>query len=331
MKGHVKAVGEVHGRPAAALIKGGRLEDLLVDPPVHTPRMDALYWAIATRPVPGLGGQFLALPGGQSAFLRGGALEQGKGALVQVRAYAEPGKAVPVTQRPRLKGRFAVVTFDDQPINFSKAIAPDRRAALAEAIQASFGELSGVILRSAAANAPPKETVGELRDLLVQRNAAQDVKFSKPTEVSKGPSAEQLSEQLWPEAPSHPFDTFEVQDMVADILTPEVSFTHGSAFIEPTRAFVAVDVNAGGDMKTNGGLQSNIALARDLPRLLRCRGLGGQIVIDAAPMPKRHRDQVEKMLLSALRDDPVPTDIVGWTGLGHLELKRAMTRYPLHL
>ena len=43
-------------------------------------------------------------------------------------------------------------------------------------------------------------------------------------------------------------------------------------------------------------------MARDLPRQLRLRGLGGQIVIDPAPMPKKDRKTVESALGRAAQD-----------------------------
>ena len=55
-------------------------------------------------------------------------------------------------------------------------------------------------------------------------------------------------------------------------------------FIEPTRALVAVDVDvgasaAGGDPKRRQR-QANLAALRELPRLLRLKGLGGLVAID---------------------------------------------------
>ncbi|MCB1331935.1 MAG: ribonuclease E/G, partial [Maritimibacter sp.] len=77
------------------------------------------------------------------------------------------------------------------------------------------------------------------------------------------------------------------------------------------------------------GLKANIALARELPRQLRCRGLGGQIVVDFAPMPKKDRPALEQVLRAALRADPVETALAGWTPLGLCELQRKRERRPL--
>ncbi len=72
-----------------------------------------------------------------------------------------------------------------------------------------------------------------------------------------------------------------------------------------------------------------MATARDLPRILRLRGLAGQIVIDFAPMPKKDRRQLEQVLKAAFRTDPVDTILSGWTNLGNFELQRKRERLPL--
>ena len=99
--------------------------------------------------------------------------------------------------------------------------------------------------------------------------------------------------------------------------------------VEPTRALVAVDVNTGPDTSSAAGLKANIAAARALPRALRLRGLGGQIVVDFAPMPKKDRRTLDQVLTSAFRADSVETALVGWTTLGHVELSRKRERLPL--
>ena len=73
----------------------------------------------------------------------------------------------------------------------------------------------------------------------------------------------------------------------------------GFAVIESTRALIAVDVNTGRDTTPAAALKVNIALARELPRQLRLRGLGGQIVIDFAPSAKRDRGTIEQVLRAA--------------------------------
>ncbi|MER3352618.1 MAG: ribonuclease E/G, partial [Hoeflea sp. D1-CHI-28] len=102
-----------------------------------------------------------------------------------------------------------------------------------------------------------------------------------------------------------------------------------SFYIEPTRALVAVDVNTGSDTSPAAGLKANLAAAKDLPRQLRLRGLGGQITLDLAPMGKKDRRQFETTLRAAFRQDATETALAGWTPLGHFELQRKRVRVPL--
>ena len=66
-------------------------------------------------------------------------------------------------------------------------------------------------------------------------------------------------------------------------------------------------------------------------RQLRLRGLGGQIVLDPAPMAKKDRRQFETALRNAFRTCQVDTNLVGWTTLGHFELQRQRARSPLQI
>jgi Rne/Rng family ribonuclease len=90
-----------------------------------------------------------------------------------------------------------------------------------------------------------------------------------------------------------------------------------------------VDVNTGGDTTPAAGLKANIAAARDLPRQLRLRGLGGQIVVDFAPMPKRDRAVLDQVLRAAFKGESAETSLVGWTTLGLYELVRKRDRLAL--
>lgn len=127
-----------------------------------------------------------------------------------------------------------------------------------------------------------------------------------------------------------PFGATGIHDAIDGLESPEVALGGGASMIvESTRALVAVDVNTGADFSPAAGLKANLAAARELPRQLRLRGLGGKIVLDLAPMPKKDRRRVEEALRKAVRDDPVETSLVGWTGLGLYELQRKRERRPL--
>ena len=98
----------------------------------------------------------------------------------------------------------------------------------------------------------------------------------------------------------------------------------GSMYIEATRAMITVDVNS--QLGTSSALKVNLKAAQMLPKELRLRGLGGQIVIDFAPMSKSYRKRVESVLKKSLREDPIESTLVGWTQMGHFEMQRKRER-----
>ena len=98
--------------------------------------------------------------------------------------------------------------------------------------------------------------------------------------------------------------------------------------VEPTRALVAVDVNTGNDTSPAASLKVNIAAARALPRQLRLRGLGGQVVIDFAPMPKKERAILDQVIRAAFKSE-AEVNLAGWTTLGLYEMTRKRDRLAL--
>jgi len=339
MKGSVIALDEIAGRKAAARLVDGKLDDVLVDPADDTPRPGAIFRAICDRPVKGQGGMFVRLPGG-SGFLRGArGLKPGQALLVQVTGWAEEGKAVPVTDRVLFKSRYAIVTPGAPGVNVSRRIRDEEaRVRLKEIAFAAIGAAgeTGLILRSEAEAGTDAAIAGDIATLNDLAQAVLgDAEGRDPELLVDGPDAHELAWRDWPtpdilaDAPGS-FAEHGIDEMIADLRGPRVPLAGGAfAFVEPTRALVAVDVNTGPDSSPAAGLKANIALARDLPRQLRCRGLGGQVVVDFAPMPKKERRGLEQVLRAAFKADTVETALAGWTPLGLYELQRKRERRPL--
>jgi ribonuclease G len=340
MKGRSVILDHIDTRPAAALMVDGKLQDLLIDPADEAPAPGAILRAVVDRQVKGQGGVFLKLPSG-SAFLRQGkGLAPGQALLVQVTGYSEPGKAVPVTTRILFKSRYAIVTPDAPGLNVSRAIRDDderdRLLEIAHEEMANAPERHGLILRSACAGADA-DAVAE--DIAAMRDLAEAVLSDAtggPELLLDAPDAHTLAWRDWAEP--EPDEVVEREGAFADLGVLEaIDALEGaqplpggaSIYVEPTRALVAVDVNTGADTSPAAGLKANIAAARDLPRQLRLRGLGGQVTVDFAPMPKKDRRQLEQVLRAAFKSDPVETILAGWTPLGHFELQRKRERRPL--
>lgn len=338
MKGRTIALGHMGGRGVAALIVDGQLDDLLVDGPPDRPSPGTILRAIVGRPRKGQGGMMLDLPDGQSGFLRQTkGLAPGQPLLVQVAGHAEPGKAIPVTTRLLFKSRYAIVTPDAPGVNVSRAIRDEARhdALIVLGRSVALPDGAGLILRSAAETAGDAAVADDI-DAVAEaaRAVLGDAHGRRPEVLLDGDGAHELAWREWDadviDSAPGALDRHGVSDMIACLRDPVVPLQGGgSIIVEPTRAFVAVDVNTGGDGSPAAGLKANIAAARALPRALRCRGLGGQVTVDFAPAPKSERRQIETALRAAFRADPVETALAGWTPLGHFELQRKRERLPL--
>ena len=339
MKGRVVCLDQVEGRAAAALIVDGRLEDLLIDPAGDDPLPGAIYRAVADRPVKGQGGMFVKLPGGLSGFLRQvSGIAPGQRIIVQVTGPAEAGKAVPVTARLLFRSRWAIVTPGAPGLNISRRIKDEEvRAALqalAEGGMAWAAADHGLILRSACEEADPEavaEDIAAMRDLAAAVTA--DLSGG-PELLVDGPDAHEAAWRDWAEPQPDEvieggFGPMGVWEMIDALRSARVALTGGGhMMVEPTRALVAVDVNTGPDTSPAAAMKANVAAARDLPRQLRLRGLGGQVVVDFAPMAKKDRGTLDQVLKAAFRGEG-EANLAGWTGLGLYEMTRKRDRLPL--
>lgn len=335
MKGRSIILDHFQDREAAALMVDGKLDDFLIAADAPTP--GTIYRARADRPVKGQGGMFLTTPDG-AAFLRQiKGLAQGSDILVQVTGYAEPGKAIPVTNRLLFKSRYAIVTPDAPGLNISRRIRDDdlRDRLLEIAHDYMSDSPYGLILRSSCHDADPAEIAEDISAMRAQAEQVMNDPGTEPEVLSDGDSPHVLAWRDWTEPAevvTHPggfethgvLDALEIAQGIAEPLPGG-----GSLFIQPTRALVAVDVNTGRDTSLAAGTKANFACAKTLPRALRVRGLGGQITLDLAPMPKKDRRGFEAALRSALKTDPEETILAGWTPLGHFELQRKRGRIPL--
>ncbi|WP_439524789.1 ribonuclease E/G, partial [Marivita sp.] len=309
--------------------------DLFFD--TDQPAPGTIYRAIVERPMKGQGGMFLRTPDG-SAFVRQvKGLAPGQTLLVQVTGYGEPGKAIPVTHKVLFKSRYAIVTPDAPGINVSRRIKDDdaRESLLEIAHEIMEGGGFGLILRSSCEGADPGEIaddIAAMADLAAKVMA--DATGDAETLV-EGDGPHLLAWREWTDnaeidSADGSFELHGILDVLDGLKARDVPLGGSASMaIEPTRALVAVDVNTGGDTSPAAGLKANLAAVKDLPRQLRLRGLGGQIVIDPAPTAKKDRRLIESALRASLKRDSVETVFVGWTPLGHIELQRKRDRLSL--
>lgn len=335
MKGRTIVLDHLNDREAAALMVDGKLEDFLIAGDAPAP--GTIYRARADRPVKGQGGMFLSTPDGPAFLRQVKGLAPGAMLLVQVTGYAEPGKAIPVTSKVLFKSRYAIVTPDAPGLNISRSIRDeDERDRLLEIAHREMGTSEhGLIIRSSCAGADDGD-IGD--DIAEMAETAAGVLSDQGTDIARlleGDTPHTLAWRDWTD-PAEVVTTpggfedhgvLDALDLAQGIAEPLPG--GGYLYIEPTRALIAIDVNTGSDTSMAAGQKANFACAKALPRALRVRGLGGQITLDLAPMPKKDRRGFETSLRAAFRADSEETTLVGWTPLGHFELQRKRGRIPL--
>ena len=338
MKGRIVVLDEVAGRRAAALMVDGKLHDLLIDlSEGSAPGVGAISRAKADRPLKGQGGMTLHLGGGMKGYLkRAKDVMPGATLFVQVSGVVEEGKAIPVTPEIIFKSRYAIVTPFAPGLNVSRSIRDeDERDRLLEIAHGSraVNDEYGLIIRSSAAGAPADAIHDDIYAMCKTATLVVSEPGGEPEWMLGEDDAHTRAWREW-DAPDEVieggFADHGVLEAVDVALEPRVTLPAGAfAFIETTRALTAIDVNTGSDHSMAAGLKANLALVRDLPRLLRIKGLGGQITIDAAPMPKRDRKQLEDAIKKTFRQDGSDVVVAGWTPLGNLEITRKRDRAPL--
>ena len=338
MKGSVIALGQIGGREVAALMVDGVLQDLALESEGFGP--GAILRGVVGRPVKGLGGVFVDLPDGQTGFLRAPkGLAPGQRILVQVTGAADEGKALPLTQRLLFKSRHVILTPEAPGLNVSRAIRDEdiRRdlESLAAEGMAGADETLGLILRSVCENADDATIADEIAQMRALAEAVLADLTGGPELLLDAPGPHEMAWRDWGDVDEvddseDALDQSGALDQIESLLEARVALEGGaSMLIEPTRAFVAVDVNTGPDTSPAAGLKASIAAARDLPRQLRLRGLGGMVVVDFAPCPKKDRHILEQVLGKAFRSDAGEANLAGWTPLGNFELTRRRDRPAL--
>lgn len=346
MKGRILILDALGTRGCAALLNDGILEALVVDPSDETPLVGAIYRGVAARPMKGQGGIFVDLPGGARGFLRQtGGISPGQTLLVQLTAASESerdsGKALALSTRLLFKSRFAIITPGAPGVNVSRRVPQGEPRA--ELIKRAADEMAGaapdlgLILRSACADAALDSVAQDIVEMRALAEAVLADVHGAPELLVDGPSAHDLALRDWCDpAPDEitqdagSFAHYGVDALIDGLCAPRVALNGSASMeIEPTRALIAIDVNTGNDTSPAAALKANIAAARALPRQLMLRGLGGQVVIDFAPISKKDRGTLDQVLKAAFKEQGRDVHLAGWTVLGLYELTRKRDRMPL--
>jgi ribonuclease G len=128
------------------------------------------------------------------------------------------------------------------------------------------------------------------------------------------------------------FDAYEVEPELEKILKKKVWLKNGGYLvIDQTEALTIIDINTGKYTGTHNleetVFKTNKEAAKEIPRQLQLRDIGGIILIDFIDMAKlEHREEIVKRLESGLKKDRTKSHILGFTRLGLLEMTRKKVR-----
>jgi ribonuclease E len=136
--------------------------------------------------------------------------------------------------------------------------------------------------------------------------------------------------------PTYPlFHRYQIDGQIDSIHNPTVQLKSGGYIvINPTEALVAIDVNSGRATRERNieetAYRTNLEAADEIARQLRLRDLAGLIVIDFIDMEDgRYRQNVERRLKDALRQDRARIQVGRISAFGLLEMSRQRLRPSL--
>lgn len=128
------------------------------------------------------------------------------------------------------------------------------------------------------------------------------------------------------------FEHYGLQDEIKQLFQNRQPLkSGGSVVMDFTEALTVMDVNTGKFTGTNNLeetiLQTNLEAAEVIARLLKLRDIGGIIIVDFIDMEtNEHREKVLHRMKELAALDRSRTYVVGWTGLGLLEMTRKKVR-----
>lgn len=302
---------------------------------------DLVIGRIGARPS-GLDAAFVDIGDEQPGFLaRPGSLREGAQALLQVTAPARRDKGAVLSARPSLSGHWLVYEPARRDLRLSRQITDP---AIRERLSAILPSDAGLMVRSAAIAADDATLLAELDQLrsdwqTLTRRAASlraPARLVAPTALERvlhdEPAVtELLVDQPWllPEA-RRAFKAAEWRQDVwqesgaADALDAALgrevpTIGGGSLFIDEAAGATIIDIDGGGQTPE----QANSSALPEIARQLRLRSLAGHILIDVIPMQGKTALAAWLAELGRYLDqDPTPTQIIGATRLGMVELTR---------
>ncbi|MGJ8664288.1 MAG: Rne/Rng family ribonuclease [Marinicella sp.] len=127
------------------------------------------------------------------------------------------------------------------------------------------------------------------------------------------------------------FDQFHIEDEIDRSIAKNVPLKSGGNLVfDQNEAMTTIDVNTGQFVGYKSledtAFKTNSEAAQTIARQLRLRNIGGIIIIDFIDMVEdSHKEHVIQTLEEYLKDDSARTNVLGFTGLGLVEMTRKRT------
>ena len=131
------------------------------------------------------------------------------------------------------------------------------------------------------------------------------------------------------------FDYFGIERQISKALNRNIWLPCGGfVTFDQVEACVVIDVNtgkfAGKKNYKETALKTNLEAAACVASQIRLRNLSGMIIVDFIDMPdEEHNKELLRDFAKALKKDRIPSDIIGMTSLGLVQLTRRKQRESL--
>lgn len=341
------------GEIRAAVVEAGQVVELAVIRPGQA--VGGVWLGRVVSLNKALGAAFVDIGLARPGVLAAADLQEGQAVMVQGLADPHHAKGARLTAAVSLTGRRLALSPTRPGIAVSRKLSDtEERARLLAIAKAHALPGEGVVLRTAAAGCAAADIAAELQTLralwqdaaeaartaqapapllppdAIGRLLADNPRLARVVVDDSGLHAElrrRHGDLVERHAGGSAFDLHDAEEVLAAALEPVVPLpSGGSIVIEQTAAAVLVDVNSGpGDPGRSNG-EAVAALAWQM----RLRNLSGHILFDA--IPSRGRGSLRRLvdrLREAVAADPIPTEVVGTTPLGLIELTRERRRASL--
>jgi Rne/Rng family ribonuclease len=350
------------GRLWAALREDGRIVALDFDDGGAIPRRGRIVRGRVRSVLAGQGA-FVDLGSELTGFLPGhtrGEPKAGREIVVQVRHAPRADKLVEVSTRLQIAGRFLVLDTERSSHALSRRMRDTatraRIGSLLDTLEAPPGagwvaRLTCVCAEPSAVREEARRLAGRAQDVIARGQEAgpPEILAPEPDFVERAlldaPSADELEEIRIDDVDLRASVVEHIPRLAPDLLgpmqfvsgagrlyedaigaaidealSPRVPLPSGGTLtIEETTALVAIDVDSG----SSEPQRANDEAAREIPRQLRLRDLGGAIVIDwISQRDRRALDSTIDTFEHELARDPARTRIVGLSDIALLELTR---------